>query len=207
MCFMRRCDNFQAKPIEVINMRPSKNEKNADFNISSFLKTVLPSSDGTSDSGGIPGLGLDVSENRVESPQRPNYRHSPSLGPHPVTPVISRMINNQNTPSLGGSGGLNNCQMSHSTPLSVRNLSESHTPSPYSSQNSQSNITGPFDGSANANTVNPLPPPPLPPSIFLDEENCYNKLPPKFPTWTPPNEGIKDSAKWEEKGIDNVLRI
>lgn len=197
-------ESLEAKPIEVINMRPSKNEKNADFNISSFLKTVLPSSDGTSDSGGIPGLGLDVSENRVESPQRPNYRHSPSLGPHPVTPVISRMINNQNTPSLGGSGGLNNCQMSHSTPLSVRNLSESHTPSPYSSQNSQSNITGPFDGSANANTVNPLPPPPLPPSIFLDEENCYNKLPPKFPTWTPPNEGIKDSAKWEEKGKNSM---
>lgn len=205
MCFIKRYDNFQAKPIEVINMRPSKNEKN-DFNISSFLKTVLPSSDGTSDAGGIPGLGLDVSENRVESPQRPNYRHSPSLGPHPVTPVISRM-SNQNTPSLGGSGGLNNCQMSHSTPLSVRNLSESHTPSPYSSQNSQSNITGSFDGSANANTVNPLPPPPLPPPIFLDDENCYNKLPPKFPTWTPPNEGIKDSAKWEEKGIDNALQI
>ncbi|RLU14990.1 hypothetical protein DMN91_012877 [Ooceraea biroi] len=178
-------------------MRPSKNESsNPDFNISSFLKTVLPSSDETPDAGGIPGLGLDVSENRVESPQRPNYRHSPALGQLPVTPVISRM---------GNQGGLNNCQMSHSTPLPVRNLSaESHTPSPYSSQNSQSNVTGPFDGSATANTVNPLPPPPLPPPIFLDDENCYNKLPPKFPTWTPPNEGIKESAKWEEKGKNSM---
>ncbi|XP_011703573.1 PREDICTED: uncharacterized protein LOC105459332 [Wasmannia auropunctata] len=197
-------ESLEAKPIEVINMRPSKNEKNnPDFNISSFLKTVLPSSDGTSESGGIPGLGLDVTENRVESP-RPNYRHSPSLGPHPVTPVISRMMNSQGTPSLSGGGGLNNCQMSHSTPLPVRNMSDSHTPSPYSSQNSQSNITGPFDGPTNANTVNPLPPPPLPPPIFLDDENCYNKLPPKFPTWTPPNEGIKDSAKWEEKGKNSM---
>ncbi|XP_071557092.1 uncharacterized protein [Temnothorax nylanderi] len=197
-------ESLEAKPIEVINMRPKNEKNNADFNISSFLKTVLPSSDGTSDSGGIPGLGLDVSESQVESPQRPNYRHSPSLGPHPVTPVISRMISSQGTPSLSGSGGLNNCQMSHSTPLAVRNLSESHTPSPYSSQNSQSNITGPFDGPTNANTVNPLPPPPLPPPIFLDDENCYNKLPPKFPTWTPPNEGIKDSAKWEEKGKNSM---
>lgn len=182
-------------------MRPSKNENNnADFNISSFLKTVLPTADGTPDQGGIPGLGLDVSENQVESPQRPNYRHSPTLGQLPVTPVMSRMINSQGAPSLGG-GGLNNCQMSHSTPLPVRNLSaESHTPSPYSSQNSQSNMTGPFDGPANTNTVNPLPPPPLPPPIFLDDENCYNKLPPKFPTWTPPNETIKESAKWDDKG-------
>ncbi|XP_011167717.2 uncharacterized protein LOC105201415 [Solenopsis invicta] len=198
-------ESLEAKPIEVINMRPSKNGKNnADFNISSFLKTVLPSSDETSELGGIPGLGLDVSENRVESPQRPNYRHSPSLGP--VTPVISRMMSNQGTSSLSGGSGLNNCQMSHSTPLPVRNMSESHTPSPYSSQNSQSNITGSFDGPSNANTVvNPLPPPPLPPPIFLDDENCYNKLPPKFPTWTPPNEGhIKDSAKWEEKGKNSM---
>jgi len=183
-------------------MRPSKNENNnADFNISSFLKTVLPIADGTPDQGGIPGLGLDVSENQVESPQRPNYRHSPTLGQLPVTPVMSRMMNSQAVPPLGG-GGLNNCQMSHSTPLPVRNLSaESHTPSPYSSQNSQSNMAGPFDGPTNANTVNPLPPPPLPPPIFLDDENCYNKLPPKFPTWTPPNESIKESAKWEDKGI------
>lgn len=184
-------------------MRPSKNENsNADFNISSFLKTVLPSVDGAPDPGGIPGLGLDISENQVESPQRPNYRHSPTLGQLPGTPVISRMIGSQ-----GASiGGLNNCQMSHSTPLPVRNLSgESHTPSPYSSQNSQSNITGSFDGPTNTNTVNPLPPPPLPPPIFLDDENCYNKLPPKFPTWTPPNESIKEPAKWEEKGIDNAL--
>lgn len=179
-------------------MRPSKNESNnADFNISSFLKTVLPSSDGSQDPGGIPGLGLDIPDSQVESPQRSNYRHSPILGQHPVTPVISRMMGNQNTPM-----GVNNCQLSHSTPLPVRNLSgESHTPSPYSSQNSQSNITGPFDVPTNNNNVNPLPPPPLPPPIFLDDENCYNKLPPKFPTWTPPNETIKEPAKWEEKGM------
>lgn len=188
----------QAKPIEVINMRPPKNEKNnTEFNVSNFLKTLLPSSDGTPDPGAIPGLGMDVSESQVDSPQRPNYSHSPGLGQLPVTPVISRMIGSQGASSLGG---LNNCQMSHSTPLPVRNLSsESHTPSPYSSQNSQSNITGPFDSSANSNAVNPLPPPPLPP-IFLDDENCYNKLPPKFPTWTPSNESVKEPVKWEEKG-------
>lgn len=191
----------------MINTRPSKNESNnADFSISSFLKTVLPSSDGTPDTGGIPGLGLDVSENQVESPQRPNYRHSPALGQLSVTPAISRIMGNQSVQSpLGGGVGLNNCQMSHSTPLPVRNLSaESHTPSPYSSQNSQSNVTGSFDGPANANAVNPLPPPPLPPPIFLDDENCYNKLPPKFPTWTPPSESIKESAKWEEKGMQSA---
>nr|XP_034178089.1 uncharacterized protein LOC117603242 isoform X1 [Osmia lignaria] len=191
-------DSIEAKPIEVINMRPSKNESSGvDFNISSFLKTVLPSSDGTQDSGGIPGLGLDIPESQVESPQRSTYRHSPVLGQHPVTPVISRMMGNQSAPI-----GVPNCQISHSTPLPVRNLSaESHTPSPYSSQNSQSNITVPFDGPTNNNTVNPLPPPPLPPPIFLDDENCYNKLPPKFPTWTPPSEPIKEPAKWEEKGL------
>ncbi|XP_033183053.1 uncharacterized protein LOC117153270 isoform X1 [Bombus vancouverensis nearcticus] len=190
-------ESLEAKPIEVINMRPSKNESNsADFNISSFLKTVLPSSDGSQDPGGIPGLGLDIPESRVESPQRSNYRHSPILGQHSVTPVISRIMGNQNTPI-----GVNNCPITHSTPLPVRNLSgESHTPSPYSSQNSQSNITVPFDGPTNNNTVNPLPPPPLPPPIFLDDENCYNKLPPKFPTWTPTSETMKEPAKWEEKG-------
>ncbi|KOX77404.1 Regulation of nuclear pre-mRNA domain-containing protein 2 [Melipona quadrifasciata] len=193
-------ESIEAKPIEVINMRPSKNESNsADFNISSFLKTVLPSSDGSQDPGGIPGLGLDIPESRVESPQRSNYRHSPVLGQHSVTPVISRIMSNQNT-----SIGVNNCPITHSTPLPVRNLSgESHTPSPYSSQNSQSNIV-PFDGPTNNNTVNPLPPPPLPPPIFLDDENCYNKLPPKFPTWTPPSETMKEPAKWEEKGKNSM---
>ncbi|CAL7935852.1 unnamed protein product [Xylocopa violacea] len=187
-------DSLEAKPIEVINLRPSKSESSgADFNISSFLKTVLPSSDATQDPGAIPGLGLDIPETQVESP-RSNYRHSPVLGQHPVTPVISRMIGSQ------GTMGVNSCPITHSTPLPVRNLSaESHTPSPYSSQNSQSNITVPFDGPTNNNTVNPLPPPPLPPPIFLDDENCYNKLPPKFPTWTPPTETIKEAAKWEEK--------
>ncbi|XP_017764357.1 PREDICTED: uncharacterized protein LOC108553826 [Eufriesea mexicana] len=194
-------DSIEAKPIEVINLRPSKSENSsADFNISSFLKTVLPSSDGTQDPGGIPGLGLDIPESQVESPQRSNYRHSPVLVQHPVTPVISRMMGNQNTPI-----GVNNCPITHSTPLPVRNLSgESHTPSPYSSQNSQSNITVPFDGPTNNNTVNPLPPPPLPPPIFLDDENCYNKLPPKFPTWTPPTETMKEAAKWEEKGKNSM---
>ncbi|XP_071878077.1 uncharacterized protein isoform X2 [Bombus fervidus] len=194
-------ESLEAKPIEVINMRPSKNESNsADFNISSFLKTVLPSSDGSQDPGGIPGLGLDIPESRVESPQRSNYRHSPILGQHSVTPVISRIMGNQNT-----SIGVNNCPITHSTPLPVRNLSgESHTPSPYSSQNSQSNITVPFDGPTNNNTVNPLPPPPLPPPIFLDDENCYNKLPPKFPTWTPTSETMKEPAKWEEKGKNSM---
>ncbi|XP_068980892.1 uncharacterized protein [Bombus flavifrons] len=194
-------ESLEAKPIEVINMRPSKNESNsADFNISSFLKTVLPSSDGSQDPGGIPGLGLDIPESRVESPQRSNYRHSPILGQHSVTPVISRIMGNQNTPI-----GVNNCPITHSTPLPVRNLSgESHTPSPYSSQNSQSNITVPFDGPTNNNTVNPLPPPPLPPPIFLDDENCYNKLPPKFPTWTPTSETMKEPAKWEEKGKNSM---
>ncbi|XP_033354579.1 uncharacterized protein LOC117236064 isoform X2 [Bombus vosnesenskii] len=194
-------ESLEAKPIEVINMRPSKNESNsADFNISSFLKTVLPSSDGSQDPGGIPGLGLDIPESRVESPQRSNYRHSPILGQHSVTPVISRIMGNQNTPI-----GVNNCPITHSTPLPVRNLSgESHTPSPYSSQNSQSNITVPFDAPTNNNTVNPLPPPPLPPPIFLDDENCYNKLPPKFPTWTPTSETMKEPAKWEEKGKNSM---
>ncbi|XP_017885983.1 uncharacterized protein LOC108628512 isoform X2 [Ceratina calcarata] len=187
-------ESLEAKPIEVINMRPSKNENSsADFNISSFLKTVLSSSDGVQDSGAIPFLGLDIPESQVESPQGSNYRHSPVLGQHPVTPVISRMMGS-NTPMV-----VNNCPITHSTPLPVRNLSaESHTPSPYSSQNSQSNIIS-FDGPTNNNTVNPLPPPPLPPPIFLDDENCYNKLPPKFPTWTPPSEPLKEPSKWEDK--------
>ncbi|KAK2576925.1 hypothetical protein KPH14_005544 [Odynerus spinipes] len=193
-------DSLEPKPIEVINMRPSKSENSEDFNISSFLKTVLPSSEGSQDPGGIPGLGLDVSDPQVGSPQRPNYRHSPALGQLPVTPVLSRMMISQGS----SIGNLNNCPMNHSTPISVRNLpTESHTPSPYSSQNSQSNITVPFDGSSNANVVNPLPPPPLPPPIFLDDENCYNKLPPKFPTWTSSTE-IKEPAKWEEKGKNSM---
>ncbi|KAI4493930.1 hypothetical protein M0804_002106 [Polistes exclamans] len=193
-------DSLEPKQIEVINMRPTKSENSEDFNISSFLKTVLPSSEGTQDPGGIPGLGLDISDPQVESPQRPNYRHSPALGQLPVTPALSRMISAQGS-SLGT---LNNCSINHSTPISVRNLpTESHTPSPYSSQNSQSNITVPFDGSTNATVVNPLPPPPLPPPIFLDDENCYNKLPPKFPTWTPSTE-IKEPAKWEEKGKNSM---
>ncbi|XP_020296538.1 uncharacterized protein LOC109861338 isoform X2 [Pseudomyrmex gracilis] len=187
-------ESLEPKPIEVINMRPSKNE-NSNFSISSFLKTVLPSSDGAPDPGTIPGLGLDVSDGQVESSQHPDYRNSPTLGQLPVTPTISRM-NSQGTPSINS--GLNNCQMSHSTPLQVRNLSAEPHNSPYSSQNSQGNITGPFDGSANSNAVTPLPPPPLPP-MFLDDENCYNKLPSKFPTWTPRSESINDPDKWKDK--------
>lgn len=178
-----------------------QSETAEDFNISSFLKTVLPSSESTIDPGGIPGLGLDVSDAQIsESPQLMNYPHSPAREQHPVTPTLSRIIN----PPLTSLGIMNNTPMNHSTPLPVRTLSgESHTPSPYSSQNSQSNIVVPFDGLVN-NIINPLPPPPLPPPIFLDDENCYNKLPPKFPTWTS-NEPINDSTNWEDKGMNGIF--
>uniref|UniRef100_A0A0C9RCZ4 Regulation of nuclear pre-mRNA domain-containing protein 2 n=1 Tax=Fopius arisanus TaxID=64838 RepID=A0A0C9RCZ4_9HYME len=53
----------------------------------------------------------------------------------------------------------------------------------------------PFEESGG--TANPLPPPPLPPPIFLEEDGCYNKLPPKFPTWTPANDGAKEEIKWQ----------
>ncbi|XP_012276168.1 uncharacterized protein LOC105697431 isoform X2 [Orussus abietinus] len=198
-------DSLEAKPIEVINMRPSKAENSNDsFNISSFLKTVLPSSEGAPNPSGIPGLGLDLPDNNLESPQRPDYGHSPVMGQVPLTPAMNRMLSGPGTPI----GGLNNCgQIGHSTPLPVRSITrDSHTPSPYSSQNSQSNVVLPFDNSVNpvSNTVNPLPPPPLPPPIFLDDENCYNKLPPKFPTWTPTSDLSKDPAKWDEKGKNSM---
>lgn len=191
---------LQAKPIEVINMRP-KSEAKGDFNISNFLKSVLPGSELNANNSNIPGLGLDGSGPPMKSPPSGDYRHSSPLRQHLGTPVNSRQINMQNLP-------LGNCQLPHSTPLGgVRSLTvDSHTPSPYSSQNSQGNNTNmnlAFDNSGNS--VNPLPPPPMPPPIFLDDENCYNKLPPKFPTWSSANEMNKESSAWDEKGITIVL--
>ncbi|XP_012262702.2 uncharacterized protein LOC105689903 isoform X1 [Athalia rosae] len=194
-------DSLEAKPIEVINMRPSKTEGKADgFNISSFLKSVLPSSEIATNNSNIPGLGLDGSGPPMKSPPPGDYRHSSPLRQHLGTPVNSRQINVQNTPL----GNLSNCQLPHSTPLSgVRSLTiDSHTPSPYSSQNSQGNNTSmnlAFDSTGNS--VNPLPPPPMPPPIFLDDENCYNKLPPKFPTWSSGNELNKEPLGWDDKGF------
>ncbi|XP_043278204.1 uncharacterized protein [Venturia canescens] len=201
-------DSSEAMPIEVINMRPSKiDTSNDDFSISNFLKTVLPGigsagtvTESAANPSGIPGLGLDSLDTRPESPQRSEY----GLLADPMnTPpsMSSRIMSGSGTPL----SGMNNHQMSHSTPLPLSRsiTSDSHTPSPYSSQNSLSNMTTlPFiDTTLNAPTVNPLPPPPLPPPIFLDEENCYNKLPPKFPTWTSANEATKsESSKWNDKG-------
>ncbi|CAG5087755.1 Similar to RPRD2: Regulation of nuclear pre-mRNA domain-containing protein 2 (Homo sapiens) [Cotesia congregata] len=135
----------------------------------SFLKSVLPSSEAPS---GIPGLGLDIPEPPPESPQRSEYPHLPG------------QLNNAARLSLGNQlRGLGN---------------DSHTPSPYSSQGSQSNVAMVFENQ-NPVPINPLPPPPLPPPIFLDEENCYNKLPPKFPTWTSTNEAKNINTWTEEK--------
>lgn len=184
----------------MINMRPSKTEGKSDgFNIANFLKSVLPSSD-LANSSNIPGLGLDASVPTMKSSPPGDYRHSSPLRQHISAPVNSRGINLQNTTPIGS---LSNCQLPHSTPLAgVRNLTiDSHTPSPYSSQNSQgnnTNITMAFDNSGGS--VNPLPPPPMPPPIFLNDENCYNKLPPKFPTWSSANELNKESSSWDEKG-------
>lgn len=190
-------------------MRPSKiDSSNDEFSISNFLKTVLPGigsagavTESAANPGGIPGLGLDAVDPRSESPQRPEYG---LLADQMNTPpsMSGRMMSGSGTPL----SGMNNHQMSHSTPLPLSRsiASDSHTPSPYSSQNSLSNMTTlPFvdTSTLNTSTVNPLPPPPLPPPIFLDEENCYNKLPPKFPTWTSTNEATKnDTSKWSDKG-------
>ena len=174
-------DYMQAKQFEGIN--PCAPDKNEDFNISSFLKTVRPSD---TDSSVIPGLG-DVPDSIPMGSPHMEY----NIGHISGTPI--------NTMLPGNHSSVNNHHMSHSTPLPIRTLSgESHTPSPYSSQNSQSNVLS-YD--ASINPPNPLPPPPMPPPIFLDDENCYNKLPPKFPTWTPANEIPKDPANWEEKGL------
>ena len=153
---------LQAKPIEVINSR-NDNVANDKFNISSFLNNVLPA-DRAPNMSGIPGLGLDATDN--------------------VSPSADyRSHQNQNS------------QMSHSTPLSMRNL-DAH--SPYSNHNSQSNVA--FENAS----VTPLPPPPLPPPIFLDDDNCYNKLPPKFPTWAPTNDMTAEPAKWSDKSIIEI---
>ncbi|XP_034940360.1 uncharacterized protein [Chelonus insularis] len=173
----------EAMPIEVINMRPSKGDVK-DFSAANFLKSVLPTAEGAPNSSGIPGLGLDVPEPRTESPQRPDYGHLLAGQLNPVS-AGSRILNMQNT--------LGNHQMCRSL------ANESHTSSPYSSQGSQSNI--PFDTSTAA-PINPLPPPPLPPPIFLDDENCYNKLPPKFPTWTPTNEEKSMNSSWTSDNSD-----
>lgn len=140
----------QAKPIEVINMRP-KNANN-DFATST-----------------LPGLGDKGSS---QSPHNVDYSRSP---------LMKRMMSNP-----GSHGGMNEMGLG--------------TPSPYSSQNSQSNVT--FDvPHPNSSAINvPLPPPPLPPPIFLGEDNCYSKLPPKFPTWSAPPEVNKNSSKWDNKG-------
>ena len=186
-------------PIEVINLRPSKANANAeDFSISSFLKNVLPTGGIQSvgiPSGGIPGL--DSVDPGADSPQISEYGHlSSQMGT--ATPVSGRMISGAPGTPISNH---NNHQILHSTPLRRSLADDSHTPSPYSSQNSQSNILPFVDNTIIASPVNPLPPPPLPPPIFLDEENCYNKLPPKFPTWTSANEGTKnENTKWEEKG-------
>ncbi|XP_015119557.1 serine/arginine repetitive matrix protein 1 [Diachasma alloeum] len=159
----------EAMPIEVINMRPSKGAAGEEFPSGSFLK--VPEANSATSSGGIPGLGLDLPEPRAESPQRPDYTH------------LERQVGTT-TPRMGGAQGERiggNHQIGHSTPLA-------RGPG-YSREQ------GGFEGTASS--VNPLPPPPLPPPIFLEEEGCYNKLPPKFPTWTPANEGTKEGAKWE----------
>jgi hypothetical protein len=171
-------------------------ETSNDEPVSSFLKTVLPSSDTSSDLCGIPGLGLDATDAMPDTSQCNDYR--PIIG-QISTPLMGRMINVPTTPI----GNLNHIQISHSTPLQNRNLNgDSHTPSPYSSENSQNNAAVPvnsFDGSTSS--VNPLQPPPMPPIEFLDDNNCYNKLPPKFPTWTFANETPKEPTKWEDKGV------
>lgn len=175
---------FQNKSSEVIDLHPSLDTNN-DEPVSSFLKTVLPSSD-PANSCGIPGLGMDAADTMTDNLQCNDYRPL-SMGQIPNTPMMGRVLSIPTTPV----GGLNHSQMSHSTPLHSRTLNgESHTPSPYSSENSQNNpmmSINPFDGSA----VNPLQPPPMPPIEFLEDNNCY-KLPPKFPTWTFANEAPKE---------------
>ena len=173
-------------------------EANNDEPVSSFLKTVLPSSDTASDSCGIPGLGLDTGDPMPEPLLCNDYR-PPLTTQMPTTPTLGRIISIPTTPV----GSLNHTQISHSTPLQNRSLNgESHTPSPYSSESSQNNAsmsTNAFDATMNA--MNPLQPPPMPPIEFLDDSNCYNKLPPKFPTWTFANDPPKEPVKWEEKGL------
>ncbi|XP_063978031.1 uncharacterized protein LOC135162955 [Diachasmimorpha longicaudata] len=159
----------EAMPIEVINMRPSKGVTAEKFPTGNFLKASEANS--ATSSGGIPGLGLDVPEPRTESPQRPDYAHLERQ----IGTTTPRMVGAQ-VDRIGG-----NHQIRHSTPLAHGTV--------YPREQ------GGFEGTAGG--VNPLPPPPLPPPIFLEEDGCYNKLPPKFPTWTPANEGPKEGAKWD----------
>lgn len=183
---------LQNKSNEIIEICPQGNEINHDEPVSSFLKTVLPSSD--TDSCVIPGLG-DAADGLPEPILHNDYR--PSMLPMPMTPMMGRMMSIPNTPM----SNLNHSLMGHSTPLLNRNLNgEPHTPSPYSSENSQNNASAPSSFEPAIST--PLPPPPMPPIEFLDDNNCYNKLPPKFPTWTFANETPKEPIKWtEDKGI------
>ena len=145
------------------------------------MKTVLPISDSNCN---IPGLGLDASDNLNS---KIDYRHS-ALN-------ISSSLSSS-TPSTTISNLINPTAVNHSTPLSIKSLTfDTRCSSTYASQNSQKTCTGNFEPLSNSNLINPLPPPPMPPSIFMDDEPCYNKLPPKFPTWTFANEiepGIKE---------------
>ncbi|KAF7987231.1 hypothetical protein HCN44_001322 [Aphidius gifuensis] len=178
----------KAMPIEVINMRPSKTNGGEEFN-SNFIKNVFSTTDTAQLSSGIPGLGLDVPEPRIESPQRPDYSQL----------LPSTQINNSTTTSrIMAVHGLSHTAIknltSHSAPLSHVLLS-------YSNENNQNNIM-PFEKSS-PNTNNPLPPPPLPPPIFLDNDGCYNKLPPKFPTWTSINEGKNLNSSWSSENVEH----
>lgn len=163
---------MQAKPIDRIHPHDSSNDN---FNSTGFINSV--SVDRVSNLG-IPGLGLDTGDNStLQSPPRGEYR------PHSGTPLGPRMANQ-------GS------QMSHSTPLAMRNLNVDRHP-PYSNHNNQTN----FENS----NVTPLPPPPLPPPIFLEDDNCYNKLPPKFPTWTAAND-MPNESKWNDKSQLSTIK-
>ncbi|XP_058790211.1 uncharacterized protein LOC131663689 isoform X2 [Phymastichus coffea] len=175
-------DILENKSSEVIDIHSSLDTNNEEP-VSSFLKTVLPSSDSTN-SCGIPGLGMDAADAMTDNMQCNDYRPL-SMGPISNTPIMGRMLGIPTTP-IG-----NHSQISHSTPLHSRNLNgESHTPSPYSSENSQNNPVISMN-SFDSTTVNPLQPPPMPPIEFLEDNNCY-KLPPKFPTWTFANETPKE---------------
>ncbi|KAJ8678406.1 hypothetical protein QAD02_014193, partial [Eretmocerus hayati] len=188
---------LENKANELIDISPSAAEPKNEEPISHFLKTVMPSSDSITDPCGIPGLGLDDTDQVISGPvpvneYRPSMHEQPSL-----TPITGRVMP---TTSLVN---LSHTHLGHSTPLQARNLNgESHTPSPYSSENSQNNATNPsnsFDGLVSA--INPLQPPPMPPIEFLDDNNCYNKLPPKFPTWTFADDTPKEDSKWNDKVV------
>lgn len=137
----------------------------------------------------IPGLGDASDVPNTSSDFVPVGLNLKSVNPLlmgvPGTPISSNLSDNQ---------------INHSTPLIARTL---NSDSPYSNHNSQSSLPLSTDQSNVPAIVSPLLPPPLPP-IFLDDESpCYNnKLPPKFPTWTFPNDSQSDPSKgmWEEPG-------